>query len=180
MFKIIFIITLISFLYKFINSKADYQDAKRINDQFNKWYIDSTDNPKPSNATFEKLYAKRTGNNQSALTVYKENRVAVISQQVDLIGSFPSTHPQLVQQELAVLDQLESFYEEKYKEVFSFKYWFNFLVFLPSNIFNYFNIEEFTSLKRIINLIYWIAAPVWAVYHSQITKIVKEFFSSLS
>ncbi|XJS09885.1 hypothetical protein ACF3NG_06980 [Aerococcaceae bacterium WGS1372] len=172
---VIFTITAISFLHQFLNAKHNMDSIKKLNSEFNSWILNAK-NQRPSNAKFAQLYKIRYGTDSAITKIYKENAAVIASIPVDLVETFPTTQPKLIPDQLLVLDNLEDYYTLKYKEIFSLRYWVDFIIFLPKNILSYLGLPETGTISRTANLLYWLYTLVRTVFENQITQWIQSIF----
>ena len=165
----LFFIVVISFIYQYLNAKENMDTSKRLNKEFQDWYNDSS-NKKPNNAEFAELFKSRYNQTSSITQTYRGNRAVLVKERTDLVASFPTLHPQLIYNQLGVLDNLEDYFTLKYKKIFSFKYWLDFVVFLPKKIFDYLGFNDLGVISRIANLIYWLFSAFWIFFEDQIIQ----------
>ncbi|MDT1957977.1 hypothetical protein MX629_06015 [Carnobacterium divergens] len=172
----LFIIIVLSFLVKWSNTKNDFSTAVRLRKEFNEWILPDTYNKRPSNAEFTNLYEKCYGTKTNTQPVYEGNRAVIITKNIDVIASFPTTHNQLLMHEFGILDNLVDHYELKYKETFKLNYWINFIIFLPQQFVSYIGLSEKAGLSKILNIVYWVLSGLFLFIKPILQKLILHFF----
>lgn len=172
----LFIIVFLFFLLQWTNAKKDYQTAKRLKQEFDDWLESKGESKKPNNAEFAFLFEKRYGLSSSIIQVHRGNSAVIVTENVDLIASFPSLHNQLIPKELYALENLLDYFELQYKEVLTFNYWINAIIFLPSKIVQYLGIKENSVAAKLVNFIYWIFSVAYLSWRPFLQNLISDFF----
>lgn len=170
----LFIIVFLFFLLQWTNAKKDYQTAKRLKQEFDDWFESNGNTKKPNNAEFARLFEKRYGMSSSIVQVHRGNSAVIVTENADLIASFPSLHNQLVIKEMSVLENLLDYFELQHKDVLSINYWINALIFLPSKIVQYLGVKETNIVSKLINFIYWIFSVAYLSWKPFLQDLISD------
>lgn len=162
----------IAFSVKLMNTHSDYKLAKNLNEQFSDWYLNKGETCSPNSAVFAELYEKRYHSKKCSASYKVSYYGTICTEKADLLLSFPSLHPALVQTEFAYLNHLEDYFLTKYKETLSIKYWINTIIFLPSKLFRYLGLNENHISAKLLTLVYWLFGLFWGAYKTQLLKFV--------
>ncbi|HEL1011747.1 TPA: hypothetical protein TVB68_000892 [Streptococcus equi subsp. ruminatorum] len=132
---------------EFAERRDNFKDSLSLRKEFESWIIDSDNNKRPSNALFSDLYQKCYQKRHHAKAVHKGNRALLISEQADIVSSFPTTHPQLVLEELSILDNLVDYFELEYRKMKSVKSLVTYAISLPIRLSNCLGINSDPNSK---------------------------------
>ncbi|HFI0256501.1 TPA: hypothetical protein ACGOVD_001171 [Streptococcus suis] len=136
--------------------KSDYKQAKLLNEQFDEWIKSDAKSQKPSNAIFAELYKKRYGKEIHPQNVVQRNGSIISTNQVDVVGSFPSMNRHILAPQITLLDNLESYYEAEYNKIRSVKAMTLYIISLPLQLLRYIGIDDAKTSSRIVQLLIWI------------------------
>lgn len=136
--------------------KGDYKKAKALSEQFDQWIDSSAETTAPSNALFTKLYEKRYGKTSFAHNVVKRKGGFIATNQIDVVASFPSLNPDILEPQMGLVENLKSHYELQFQEVKSIKYFILFALSLPLRLLKYVGIDDEKSSSKLIQVIIWV------------------------
>lgn len=136
--------------------KSDYKQAKLLNEQFEEWIKSDAKSKKPSNAIFAELYRKRYGKEIHPQNIIQRNRNIISTNQVDVVGSFPSMNRHILAPQITLLDNLESYYEAEYYKIKSAKAMTLYIISLPLQLLRYIGIDDAKTSSRIFQLLIWV------------------------
>lgn len=138
------------------NKKSDYRQAKLLNEQFDEWIKSDATSKKPSNAIFAELYKKRYGKEIHPQNIVQRNGNIISTNQVDVVGSFPSLNRHILAPQIALLDNLESYYEAEYFKIKSVKAMILYIFSLPLQLLKYIGIDDTKTSSKIFQFLIWI------------------------
>lgn len=136
--------------------KEDYKKAKSLSEQFDQWIDSGAKTPAPSNALFTKLYKKQYGKTSFAHNVAQRKGNVITTNQVDVVASFPSLNPAILEPQMGLVENLKSHYELQFQEVRSIKYLILFALSLPLRLLKYVGIDDEKSSSKLIQVIIWV------------------------
>lgn len=175
LFLVLFFITFITFIYRYSQAKENYKEITKLKEEFISW-IQDTDLPKPSNAVFTRLYHQMYGTKERSMRQYKGNSALLVSENIDVVGSFPTMNSQVRSQILFILDNMESHYFDKLIELKKKSYWIKFIIFIPSEISSYLGIKTESIFSKIMIFLYWLIPIIIGVFNSDIRDFFIDIF----
>ena len=162
------------FVGRILITKDNLNKVCKIDEQYNDWVVDTT-NTRPSNAVFTDLYKAYSGNTTFGVPHYRGNRAVIITEQVDVIASFPSTDRQIMSQQLPLIGTMRDFFKERYAENFSVIFWIKQVIYLPQSAFRYLGIKENSIANKLGNFIWWIIITIGLIYKPLLAKLISSF-----
>lgn len=175
LFLVLFIITFITFIYRYSQAKENYKEIAKLKEEYISW-IQDTNLPKPSNAVFSRLYHKMTGNKEQSMKHFDGNSAMIVTRNVDAIGSFPTTDHQIKRQNITIMDNMESYYFDNLNEIKKISYWIKFIIFIPSEISSYLGIKTESIFSKIMIFLYWLIPIIIGVFNSDIRDYFMDIF----
>ncbi|MDG4966294.1 hypothetical protein OGZ37_06850 [Lactococcus lactis] len=180
-FKLILIILLITFgtfIYRYFQTKEDYQGIKSIKSDFENWLLNKSDseNCRPNNATFTHLYEKAYGQKSRALTHMSDTGNRIKLQRVDVIESFPTKDKQIAAQLIQIIDNLEDYFQFEFNAVRQPKYWIKFVIFFPQKLVQSLGIKSKYILTYSFNFLIWGIGIFISLFGSDIRDFIVSLF----
>lgn len=173
-YYLILVLVVIIFCYlEYDEKKSDYKQAKELNEQFKAWIKSGAKTSKPSNAVFTKLYKNRYGTEVFTQDVIQQKVNIIGTDKVDVTASFPSLNPNILDAEIKMTNNLESYYKLQYEEVKSFRFIVLFILSLPLKLLKYIGIDDKKTSSKLVQVIVWIVG----LFIPQIEKLLFEFIS---
>lgn len=174
----IILVFLFIFLIRLYLTKDNLIKINKISDQFTTLLKTNGHSEAPSNAIFNNLVKMAFGDINPTVntqkTGYMDDTRCVFIKTAGILNSFPTIHPQLIEEENGLIRNLQDYYKYKYSENFSIAYWIRLIIFLPSNVVNYLGLKDDSIIAKLLNIIYWIFIPLLTVMRSNLIFIVHE------
>lgn len=175
-YYLILVLVVIIFCYlEYDEKKSDYKQAKELNEQFKAWIKSGAKTSKPSNAVFTKLYKKRYGTEVFTQEVIQQKSDIIGTDRVDVTASFPSLNPNILDAEIKMTNNLESYYKLQYEEVRTLKYTILFALSLPLRLLKYIGIDKEKNTSKLFQIIFWIVS----LFEPQIASLLLKLLSSI-
>ena len=156
---------------------GDLREINQLIEQYEAWLDDHSQ--KPSAYKFQKLYQKAYGTDQAKKEVPVIEGKLLMVHTLDLFKNFPSTTQELYKEQQVELLGIQDVFQERYNEIFSIKYWINFVVFLPKEIINYLGLETDHIVVRALQVIYWLFTPVLVFFRTKLISLVLKLLSDM-
>lgn len=166
-----FIFLIVVFIIRLFITKSHLNDMLRINNQYYKWMEDDKNNSAPNNNEFNILFKKVYGKRNSFVLTASQVAPNIISK-TNVIQSFPSKNPMVVEPTMAILANLCDFYENQYRQNFKLSFWIENIIFLPQNILKYTGINEDAVSGKILNIIYWLSGIALSIFWKYIKSLI--------
>lgn len=161
----ILVISCIYYFVIFIDVKTNYRYSRELYNSFTEWFQDESGTVKsPNNALFAQLYKIVYNKNSHPLQHYDRVGSALISNNIDVIASFPTKVPKIVPTEFFILENLVDYFEFQYKELTSIRFIIGIPLFLPQKLIEYLKLSSSVGLKHFFNFIYWIFTIIQFIY----------------
>ncbi|MCD3473237.1 hypothetical protein KP763_04260 [Streptococcus equi subsp. equi] len=141
---------------EYSDKKYNYEQAKRLNSEFDKWIKTHGKSNRPSNAVFSELYKKCYKKETHGKSILKGNRAIVMTNHIDIVKSFPSTNTAILLDEYTILENLLDYYELEISKVTSVNYFIHFIISLPLKALRYIGIDDSKNSSRLFQVITWI------------------------
>ena len=81
-------------------------------------------------------------------------------------------------QVLTGFNDIISIFKKNVKDCFSILYWISVLTYLPKNILIYLGFTANGFITKFFQLLYWVFCAIYAVYSSEINKLIQSFISN--
>lgn len=161
----ILVVSCIYYFAIFIDIKTNYRYSRELFYSFTEWFQDETGNIKaPNNAMFAQLYKIVYNKDKHLLQHYDRIGLTLISNDIDIVASFPTKIPKIVPTEFFILENLVDYFEFQYKELTSIRFIISIPFFLPQKLIEYLKLSTSDGIKHFFNFIYWLFTIVQFIY----------------
>lgn len=174
-YAILVTVIIICCYIEYADKRDDAKAAVELKQTFEEWYKSKTKSPRPSNAVFAELYKKRYKSETSPKTVFRGNSAIIIRNQVDVVGSFPSTNSLVIQEEFMLLDNMTDYYVLQFEKIKSIKYFIKFIVSIPLQFLKYIGIDNEKQYSKLIQILFWILSLFVPVLQELFTRFFSTF-----
>lgn len=161
----ILVISCIYYFVIFIDVKTNYRYSRELLDSFTEWFRDESGTVKaPNNAIFAQLYKIVYNKEKHLIQHYDRVGSALISNDIDVVASFPTKVSKIFPTEFFILENLVDYFEFQYKELTSIRFIIRIPLFLPQKLIEYLKLSSSDGIKHFFNFIYWIFTIVQFIY----------------
>lgn len=172
---ILFVI-FVQYCYEYSTYKTHYNQAKKLKESYEKWYINSS-NDRPNNAIFKELYKIVYNKEIYPLSYKKGNRAILQISTVDAVASFPTRDIQVAPTIFALLDNIYDHFYIEFEKRKTIKYFIDLCIFAPRNLLKWLGIPVTNILSKILSLIFWIISPAITIFREQLINWIMNLFS---
>lgn len=104
----------------------------------------------------------------------------IMTGSTNLWGNMSNRYEENVAGMLHCFSQAEGAYRAKILECFSPLYWIECVIFLPSKILDYIGIKADSIFPKLIQLLYWIGAPLLLLFRTELYEHIAALLDKLS
>lgn len=174
-YSILVIVILLSCYVDYKTRKTNYQDIKKLNQQFWEWIQNDTA-PRPSNAIFVQLYKESYGNQNLIKKIPEVSAFGNIKYvNVNILSSFPSKDQRILAEQLAILDNLEDYFTLEFQKTRSIEYFIRMIVNWPLQLLRYLGFDEKSTKSKLFQFFWWILSLFLPLFK----KLLLEFINFL-
>lgn len=174
-YSILVIVILLSCYIDYNTRKTNYQNIKKLNQQFREWIQNDTA-PRPSNAIFVQLYKESYGDQNFTKNIPKVSAFGNIKyENTNILLSFPSKDQRILVEQLAILDNLEDYFTLEFQKTKSVEYFIRMIFNWPLKLLKYLGLDEKSTKSKLFQFFWWILSLFLPLFK----KLFLEFINFL-
>jgi hypothetical protein len=166
--------------YKITSNFVKLKRIKYIENEYTKWL----NNDEKSNVLYLKAeYARllRNAKCKEYTLPYVQplgyNRIA--KGNLNVIDNFPNKRQDIVLSTINLISEAYGVYRSRIFESINPLYWIDSVIFLPRTVLEYLGVKNENIAVKILNIIYWISAPIALIYKDKLVTFISDWLSHL-
>lgn len=168
-FLIAFVIIVV---VKFFTNMSKYHQAKQLRAKYHASFYDDGE-PFDEYIPMAKKLCKDAGLDYVSIPVTQPVGYShIASFKAKISDNLSSRRSDIVGAALSLFDEMVGVYRMRMRECFSLQFWVDVIIFLPKHVMQYLNGNPENVFAKLIQLIYWVTAPLLVLFRSEIYQFL--------